>query len=126
MNESGVITDDVNLLVKDMVNMYPTMPREYSEQGVREFVEKKPRVEGQPTADSVIEMTRLCSKNNYFEFMGQIYCQLHGSAIGQKHSQPVACLGEAIAERKFLNSHRYVSLGGHEIGFPERSGTFLF
>ena len=36
----------------------------------------------------------------------EIYCQKHGSAIGQKHSPPVACLGAGIAERRFLNIPR--------------------
>ena len=47
-------------------------------------------------------------KNNIFEFMGQLYRQTSGSAIGQKQAPPVACLWAGILERKFLNKPREI------------------
>ena len=88
--------------------MYPNMPLDLSEKGVKEFLDNRPDL-GQPgvmPTDTVLEGLKLCQETNVFEFKDQLYRQKIGHAIGQKQAPPVACLGAGQVERKFLNLPR--------------------
>ena len=73
--------------------MYPNMPMELCETGIREYLDGRPQKAGNPSTDNVIKCLRICQENNIFEFMGKFYRQTRGSAIGQKQAPAVACLG---------------------------------
>ena len=106
--ESWTITEDINLVALDIEKMYPMMPGYLSEQGVREFLDSRPppsESELQPSTESVLKVSKMCQENNYFGFKDKIYRQTSGSAIGQRQSPDVACLGAGVAERVFINTH---------------------
>ena len=99
INEKGPLKDTTNLVTADMEGMYPNMPLDLSEKGVK----------GQPgvmPTDTVLEGLKLCHETNVFEFKDQMYRQKIGHAIGQKQAPPVVCVGAGQVERKFLNLPR--------------------
>ena len=98
--------------------MYPNMPMELCEIGIKEYLNKRFQKAGNPSTENVIKCLRICQENNLFEFMGKLYRQTRGSAIGQKQAPPVACLGTGVLERKALNKPR-------DIIFNQPSGRIL-
>ena len=94
------------MLGLDAVNMYNMMPTELSEVGVKEYLDTREEKSGQPAAESVIRVMKMCQENNNFQFKDANYRQTSGFAIGQKHSPPAACLGAGVAERILHNMPR--------------------
>ena len=60
------------------------------------------RVDKQVTTDTLIELTELVLKNNFFEFSDKTYKQIRGTAIGTKFAPPYAVLFMAALEEKIL------------------------
>ena len=85
-NMEGPITDDI-------VGMYPNMPRDMSDKGCREYLDGRTAITGQASTENIMKCQEICQENNVFEFDGQLYRQVSGSAIGQKQAPPVACHG---------------------------------
>ena len=104
-NEEG-IPKNANFLTADIEAMYPNMPMDQCEIGIREYLDGRPPKAGKPSTDNVIKCLKICQQNNIFEFMGKLYRQTKGSAIGQKQAPAVACLGAGILERKALSTPR--------------------
>ena len=73
INESGIINVNTNLLGLDAVNMYNVMPTELSEVGVKEYLDTREEKPGQPAAESVIRVMKMCQENNNFQFKDANY-----------------------------------------------------
>ena len=71
-NEEG-IPKNANFLTADIEAMYPNMPMDQCEIGIREYLDGRPPKAGNPSTDNVIKCLKICQQNNIFEFMGKLY-----------------------------------------------------
>ena len=110
LNESGSITNDMKFMALDIEKMYPMMPGELSDRGVKTYIDshEKPHDSSEPfvSTDSVMHVMHMCQESNFMEFKSDTYRQKSGGAIGQRQSPDVACLGAGVAECVEMNSPR--------------------
>ena len=80
--------------------MYPSIPREEGLEALESALEH--REDKRISVDSLMELVRVVLKNNFFEFDGEFYHQLRGTAIGTKCALSYAILFMAAFEEKSL------------------------
>ena len=66
----------------DVVGLYPSMPHEEGLEALREVLEHWEN--DTVSTDTLLELGRIVLKNNFFDFNGNFYQQLRGTAIGTK------------------------------------------
>lgn len=107
----SVRTDDPNLVIvcADVASLYPSIPIPYGLQAVRSFLlsfrtrdwQERPTpgdvTNGQ--IDLIIDLLEWVLKNNYMQFMGVIYHQLTGTAMGTPVAVMFADIVLAYLER---------------------------
>ena len=89
-------------MTADVVGLYPNIPHEQGIEALRESLEKRDK-KTIPT-EKLIEMTEFVLKNNLFEFNGETYQQISGTAIGTKFAPPYACIFMDKVEREIIDA----------------------
>lgn len=105
-------TEDPNLVVvcADVASLYPSIPIDYGLQAVRNFLlgfHSNSKRHGQPSPgdvslkqiDFIIDLLEWVLRNNYMQFMGVIYHQLTGTAMGTPVAVMFADIVLAYLER---------------------------
>mgnify|MGYP006175300579 CR=1 FL=1 len=105
-------TEDPNLVVvcADVASLYPSIPIAYGLQAVRNFLlgfHSNSKRQGQPSPgdvslkqiDFIVDLLEWVLKNNYMQFMGVIYHQLTGTAMGTPVALMFADIVLAYLER---------------------------
>ena len=78
----GEVPEDAILCTVDVVGLYPSIPHEEGLEALREALER--REDKAISTNSLTELAHLVLKNNFFEFNGDFYQQLRGTAISTK------------------------------------------
>ena len=86
------------LVTAEVVGLYPCNPHESGLNAIKEALENRER--------NVLKMLEFVSKNNYFEFTGNVKQQLSGTAIGTKYARPYAYIFMVQVETGFLQSQK--------------------
>ncbi|MCP4096080.1 MAG: hypothetical protein GY748_07540 [Planctomycetaceae bacterium] len=111
----GLRTDDPDLVVvcADVASLYPSIPIDFGLQAVRNFLlgihlrarrgERIPVDVSPPQIDLIVDLLEWVLTNNYLQFMGVIYHQLTGTAMGTPAAVMYADIVLAYLERPVLN-----------------------
>ena len=94
------LPEDAILCTVDVVGLYPSIPHEEGLEALREALEH--RENNTISTDTLLELARVVLKNNFFDFNGNFYQQLRGTAIGTKCASSYAILFLAALEEKLL------------------------
>ncbi|XP_070549126.1 uncharacterized protein [Ptychodera flava] len=70
------------LVTMDVVSLYTNIPHSYGIQAVKEMIEENNTITVNP--ELICEMLQFILTKNYFEFNGQYYLQICGTAMGSK------------------------------------------
>ena len=97
----GELPEDAILCTVDVIGLYPSIPHEEGLEALRGALER--REDKAISTDSLTELAHLVLKNNFFEFNGDFYQQLRGTAIGTKCAPSYAILFLAALEEKILS-----------------------
>jgi hypothetical protein len=111
----GLHTDDPDLIVvcADVASLYPSIPINFGLQAVRNFLlgisirarhgEKIPVDISLQQIDLIIDLLKWVLTNNYMQFMGVVYHQLTGTAMGTPAAVMYADIVLAYLEHPVLN-----------------------
>ena len=96
LSELGEIPEDVILCIVDVVGLYPNIPHEEGLEALRRALDG--RENKSVSTESLTELGQVVLKNNCFQFNGEFYQQLQGTAIGKKFAPSYAILFMAALE----------------------------
>ena len=82
LSELGEIPEDVILCKVDVVGLYPSIPHEKGLEALKGALDS--REDKTVSTGSLTELAQIVLKNNCFEFNGEFYQQLQGTAVGTK------------------------------------------
>ena len=99
--ELGEIPNDAFLCTIDVVGLYPSISHEEGLEALEAALEH--REDKSISVDSLIELACVVLKNNFFEFDGEFYHQLRGTAIGTKCAPSHGTLFMAGLEEELLS-----------------------
>ena len=105
LSELGEIPEDVILCTVDVVGLYPNIPHEEGLEALRRALDG--RENKSVSTESLTELAQVVLKNNCFEFNGEFYQQLQGTAIGTKFAPSYAILFMAALEERLLSDATY-------------------
>ena len=89
----------------DVVGLYPNIPHEEGLEALRRALDG---LENKSVStESLSELVQVVLKNNCFEFNGEFYQQLQGTAIGTKFAPSYAILFMAALEERLLPDATY-------------------
>ena len=94
------LPDGAILCTVDVVGLYPSIPHEECLEALKGVLEH--REDKTISTDTLLELAHVVLKNNFFEFNGDFYQQLRGTAIGTKCTPSYAILFLAALEGKLL------------------------
>ena len=94
------LPDGAILCTVDVVGLYPSIPHEEGLEALKGVLEH--REDKTISTDTLLELAHVVLKNNFFEFNGDFYQQLRGTAIGTKCAPSYAILFLAALEEKLL------------------------
>ena len=98
----GKLPQGAILCTIDIVGLYSNIPHSEVLNSLRRFLELKNNK--QISSDSLIELSEIVLKNNFFEFDQKTFKQVHKTAIRTKFAPPYAILSIAYLEEKTLNA----------------------
>ena len=96
------LPENAILVTMDVAGLYPNIPHDGGLQAVENALKR--RTDKSVSTSSLLELTELALKNNYFEHNGKTYKQEQGTAIGAKFAPSYAILFMAETEEKGLNT----------------------
>ena len=88
-----------------MVGLYPSIPHDEGLEALRTALNS--RENQSVSADTLVELADLVLSNNFFEFNGDFFKQIRGTAIGTKCAPSYAILFLAALEEKLLEQSQY-------------------
>ena len=101
--------DNVNLASLDVVSMYPNMSDELGISACKDYLDTRDfsciDEELQIASNNIIDSLKLCIKNNYFNFDGDIFKVCGGVGTGIKLAPPYACIGMGKYEQIVFESN---------------------
>ncbi|XP_070549549.1 uncharacterized protein [Ptychodera flava] len=87
----------------DVVSLYTNIPHSYGIQAVKEMIEENNTITVNP--ELICEMLQFILTKNYFEFNGQYYLQICGTAMGSKVAPSYANITMGKLERQILENY---------------------
>ena len=103
LNGLDSLPQDAILCTVDVVGLYPSIPHDEGLESIREALNS--RGDQSVSTETLLELTKLVLKNNFFEFNGEFCQQVRGTAIGTKCAPSYAILFLAALEQKLLDHH---------------------
>ena len=100
--ESIQLSENPTLVSMDVTSLYTNIPHEDGIEACREVWEQ--RTHKSPPTETLIELLTLVLKSNNFEFNGQNYLQVQGTAMGTKMAPSYANIFMGRLERRLLMS----------------------
>ena len=85
------------------MGLYPSTPHDEGLESIREALNS--RGDQSVLTETLVELTQLVLKNNFFEFNGEFFPQVRGTAIGTKCAPSYAILFLAALEQRPLDHH---------------------
>ena len=101
----GNIPQDAILCTIDVVGLYPSIPHDEGLEALRTALNS--RENQSVSTDTLVELADLVLSNNFFEFNGDFFKQIRGTAIGTKCAPSYAILFLAALEEKLLEQSQY-------------------
>ena len=102
LNKSGPF-EDATLVTLDVVGLYTNIPHNDMEEALRYFLLQHDG-EGLPPLEDVIKVVNFVLSNNFFSFEGQLYKQIHGTAMGTPMAPAIANLFMGLLEKRLLDN----------------------
>ena len=103
LNGLDSLPEDAILCTVDVVGLYPSIPHDEGLESIREALNS--RGDQSVSTETLLELTKLVLKNNFFEFNGEFFQQVRGTAIGTKCAPSYAILFLADLEQRLLDHH---------------------
>ena len=85
------------------MGLYPSIPHDEGLESIREALNS--RGDQSVSTETLVELTKLVLKKNFFEFNGEFFQQVRGTAIGTKCAPSYAILFLAALEQRLLDHH---------------------
>ena len=99
----GDLPQDAILCTIDVVGLYPSIPHDEGLEALRTALNSR-EIQSVST-DTLVELADLVLTNNFFEFNGDFFKQIRGTAIGIKCAPSYAILFLAAWKKDFLYNH---------------------
>ena len=93
----GSLPKNAILCTIDVVGLYLNIPHEEGLASIRNHLDNRENKE--LTTDTLVELTDIVLKNNYFQFLDKTFKQKRGTAIGTKFAPPYSILFMADLEK---------------------------
>ena len=96
------LPDNAILATIDVTGLYTHIPRDEGMQATREGLDR--RANKTVPTDFIVKLLELLTKWNIFEFNGELYQQLEGTAMGQTHAPDYADIFMAVIDKLILEA----------------------
>ena len=97
IDKGDMSLEHVNLVSLDVVSMYPNMSDDLGINACQDYLNSRDFTqideEMHIACENLIDALKICLKNNYFQFNGNIYKVKGGVGTGIKLDPPYACIG---------------------------------
>ena len=96
------LPDNAILATIDVTGLYTHIPWDEGMQATREALDR--RADKTVPTDFIVKLLELLTKWNIFEFNGELYQQLEGTAMGQTHAPDYADIFMAVIDKLILEA----------------------
>lgn len=103
INNLGILPDDSIMVTIDVVGLYPSIPHDEGLRAIKKALDGRRNLEIPST--EIAELAGIVLRNNNFEFDGEHFLQILGTAIGTKMAPPYANLFMDELERTLIDGY---------------------